>query len=74
MVALKAQWVVRAGLIPGDEMSEYTKAWSYTSVDFKEDGNARGERFSKMDMEAERYGAALRFGGLNWVNVEYMWM
>lgn len=74
MNALKAQWVVRAGLIPGDEMTEYRKVWSYVSNDYALDGNKRDARYAAMMVEASAYAADLQGGGLNWVNLEYMWM
>lgn len=74
MNALKAQWVVRAGLFAGTSMPEYTKAWQYTSNDFETDGNGRGVLFKAMTMEADQYAAELRLGGLNWVSTEYMWL
>lgn len=74
MNALKAQWVVRAGLIPGDAMDDYSRAWSYTSNDYTADGGKRGERFTKADKEAHEWAGKLRDGGLNWVTLEYMWM
>lgn len=74
MNALKAQWVVRAGLIPGEAMDEYSKAWSYTSNDYTADGGKRGALFIESDTEANRHARDLRGGGLNWVTLEYLWM
>lgn len=74
MNALKAQWVVRAGLIPGEAMTEYSKAWSYTSKDYSDDGNKRGGIFFRAAVEADSYAGDLRDGGLNWVTLEYLWM
>jgi hypothetical protein len=74
MVALKAQWVVSCGLIPGDVMMEYTRAWSYTSIDWQADGHKRGERWHAMSGEAHAYAVGLEDGGLNHVRVEFLWM
>lgn len=74
MNALKAFWSVKCGLIPGDAMSEYSKAWNYTSQDFTHDGGKRGARFDEADAEASKYAAELRNGGLNWVTLEYLWL
>lgn len=73
-VALKAQWVVRGGFIPGEPMESYTEVWSYTSVHYEADGNRRGEEFERMDAEASRHAARLRAGGVNCVTLEYLWM
>lgn len=35
---MKAQFVVTAGIIPGQPMAEHTKVWQYTDVDFAADG------------------------------------
>lgn len=74
MIAMRAFWGVHAGLIPGEEMREYLKQWSYTSADYEADGNTRGERFKSMAREARDYAERLTLGGLNWVNVEYLWL
>jgi hypothetical protein len=74
MNALKAQWVVLAGLFPGESRPQYTKAWQYTSEDYAADGDGRGERFMRLTIEADQYAAELRLGGLNWVLTEYMWL
>ena len=74
MVALKAQWAVYAGLIPGQDMTECTRAWSYTSVDFAADGGKRGERFEAMSSAAHAYADGMEVGGLNHVRVEYLWL
>lgn len=74
MIAMRAYWGVHAGLIPGEEMREYLGQWSYTSQDFEADGCVRGDRYKAMDKEARDYAAGLCFGGLNWVNVEYLWL
>jgi hypothetical protein len=75
MNALKAQWVVTAGLIAGEEpMHEYTKIWSYDSQDWEDDGNTRGNTFNHMAREAQAWAGKLQMGSLNWVHVEYIWM
>jgi hypothetical protein len=74
MVALKAQWAVHAGLIPGEDMAEYTRGWQYTSQDFAKDGNKIGTRWSSMASEAHFYARELEVGGCNHVRVEYLWL
>lgn len=74
MNALKACWAVRAGLVPGEEMEEYRRQWCYTSQDYEADGRERGERYKAMEREAHTYAGQLTSGGLNWVNVEYLWL
>ena len=41
--SLAAAWEVRAGLIPGQPIHEYTKKFLYTSSDKKEDGEHANE-------------------------------
>lgn len=74
MNGLKAQWVVRAGLLPDEPMGDYTKAWQYTSDDWAEDGDTRGDIYHHMARQAHEWAGKLQTGSLNWVHVEYMWM
>jgi len=74
MVALKAQWAVYAGLLPGQDMTEHTKTWSYTSLDYDKDGGARGFRWMGMGADAHAYAGQLAARGLNHVRVEYLWL
>jgi hypothetical protein len=80
MVALKASWQVRAGLIPGTPMSEYDKTWLYSSLHYEMDGGeqammqAEGSHFNALKKQAHDYAASLERGGLNWVTVEYLWL
>jgi len=74
MVALKAQWIVYCGVIPGTDMLEHSRGWSYTSVDWDADGSRRGDRWHAAATEAHTYAAGLEEGGLNHVRVEYLWM
>lgn len=74
IIPLKAIWVVKAGLIPGQPMYEYDKVWNYTALDFEADGNDRGERYLAMTKEVHDYAVSLEDGGLNWVTAEYVWV
>ena len=74
MMAAKAFWQVQAGLIPGQPMAQYNKAWSYTSQDYAEDGDERGYIFDEMRREAHDYATELERGGLNWVTLSYVWL
>jgi len=74
LIGLKAQWVVRAGLLPGEALANYTQAFEYTSIDYQADGNKRGHRFELQQQAVEGYRLGLELGSLNWVQVEYLWM
>ena len=80
VIALKAQWAVRAGLLPDEPMDEYSKAWVYTSADYARDGStqegmrAAGSRYTQQCTAAHRYARELEAGGLNWVAVHYVWL
>lgn len=74
MNALKAQWGVVAGLIPGEQMPEYTRVWNYTSTDYEADGNQRGEIYRRCAAEAHGYASDLERGGLNFATVQYLWL
>lgn len=87
MLALKASWQVHAGRIPGTPIPEYTRTWHYTSDEYardKADGNdipgKEGEafvpdsgRFNELKYDASVYAEFLQKGGLNWVNLAYVW-
>jgi hypothetical protein len=74
MTALKAQWAVYGGIMPGQDMAEYTMAWSYTSEDFEADGHVRGLRYHEKSALAHDYVRALEAGGLNHARLEYLWL
>lgn len=74
VIAMKAYWSVRAGLIPGESVPEYGEQWVYTSQDFEADGNKRGERFEANARKASDHARKLSAGGLNWVEVRYLWL
>ena len=88
MTALKASWEVRAGIIPGQAMPEFTKQWHYTSADGakdEEDGKARHARsqseglayhslFAKMRSEATDYHLQVSNPQmLNWAELTFIW-
>jgi hypothetical protein len=73
-LALKANWAVTAGLIPGTEMPEYSKGWFYTSGDWDKDEWKRGAIWRGMADAAHGYAKELEDGGLNWVKVEFIWL
>lgn len=37
-IPLKAVFTVKAGIVPGQAMPQYTKQWAYTSEDYEADG------------------------------------
>lgn len=71
--ALKARWVVTAGIILGQPIEEHTQVWEYTSADHASDTD--GSVFRRRRDAAHSYAANLndpRF--LNWVDLQFMWM
>lgn len=74
MVFLKACWTVTAGLVPGSPIPAYTSEWTYTSLDYQNDGYKRGEEYYVMSKAVHKYAADLEAGNLNWVKVEYIWL
>ena len=74
MAALKAQWVVAAGLVPGEPMERYGRTWQYTSTDYQLDGNRRGAVFERCQQVVRDYVEYLQSAGLNWVTQGYVWM
>ena len=79
MIALKAQWSVQAGLVLGEPMPEFSRAWSYSSRDYENDGGtqeglrAEGSKFLQCQEDAHRYAKLLEQGGMNWVTLHYVW-
>ena len=75
MNALKAQWVVTAGLIPGQPMDEYEKAFVYTSQMYEEDRHnpvmAYYELLNKAHYDAKEISNP---GMVNCVNVSFVWI
>ena len=77
-LALKAQWTVTAGLIPGRLMPEYTRAFQYTSADVEHDRNNGGvnaddSHFRTTAREVNEYVMHLQSGGMNFVDLNYVW-
>jgi hypothetical protein len=68
-----AQWIVRGGMQPGEQMPEHSKAFTYTGAQYVLDGERRGEAFEAVQAEANRYASKLQAGGLMWVTVDYVW-
>jgi len=83
MVGLKAQWIVRAGVIPGQPLAEFTRVWDYTSEDNDADDKANPDgrnpayhsRLAKMRAEALDYYLQVSLPRLNnWAAIEFLWM
>lgn len=81
-MGLKGQWVVRAGVIPGEEIAQFTRVWLYTSQDDEEDrlANPDGKdlayhsRLAKMRAEALDYYLQVSLPQLNnWATLEFTW-
>lgn len=71
MNALKAQWVVTAGLFPGHIDDTYSKSWQYTSQMHSQEN--KDDIYHKMMDEAHDYAKSLS-GPLNVVTVEFIWL
>ncbi|HEV8189488.1 MAG TPA: hypothetical protein VGP83_17165 [Pyrinomonadaceae bacterium] len=79
MEALKAAWEVRAGVIPGQAMPEYTKRFIYTSKDVETDGEhskdvAYQTLFNARQFEAMSYHLQMSNPNLNnWAELTFIW-
>jgi hypothetical protein len=76
---LKAAWEVRAGLIPGQPMPEYTKCFVYTSANYEEDGR-HAEEFAYQPIFMKRLAEASSYHEqmsnpkvLNWAELTFLW-
>lgn len=82
MVALKGQWTVRAGVIPGQALENFTRVWRYTSQHDEKDRAANPNRdpayhsiFAKLRAEAMDYYLQVSLPQLNnWAAIEFIWL
>jgi hypothetical protein len=79
MQRLKAAWEVRAGLVPGTPMPEYTKRFVYTSEDVEKDGQhakdpAYQTSFNQLQFAAMSYHLQMSNPSLNnWADLTFIW-
>lgn len=77
-LAMKAQWTLTAGILPGEPMPEFTKQWSYTNVDHKKDQGVPSEEptiySEKIDEVYDLAKGMCNPGYVNWVKVEFIWL
>ncbi len=78
--SLRAVWEVRAGVIPGQAMPEYTKRFPYTSDDYEEDGK-HAKDFSYHPIFMKRMAEATSYHQqmsnpqtLNWAELVFLWL
>jgi hypothetical protein len=76
--ATKALWIVRAGVIVGEPIAQYTRSWVYTSRDYDLDqtkGPEEMTRFSEIVLEVQAYSTGLTDPTyVNWVNSSFTWI
>lgn len=75
MNAAKASWVVRAGIVPGHPMDEYTRSFGISSGELDPlDADQRNRLYRSKVIEAMEYAVGLQDPGrLNWVTLEWIW-
>lgn len=81
-VAAKLLIEVKAGVIPGKPIAEFTKRWTWTNVDQAEMVNsdiseraAAEYRYIQMAGESREYAASLENPKqLNWVRRDWVWL
>ena len=78
-IALKATWEVRAGIIPGEVIPEFTRRFVYTSEDAEKDRNTERDpafhaTFSKVRAEAMDYFLQVSLPQVNnWATITFIW-
>lgn len=79
VVRLAAAWEVRAGLIPGQALPEYTKHFFYASEEYEEDGR-HAKEFAYQPIFMKRMAMAASYqqqlsnpNTLNWVELTFIW-
>jgi hypothetical protein len=78
MIACRCQWVVSAGILPGEPQAEFTRVFDISSKEWEETDNQMLLLLTR-GHEAVAYATQLQINsasGLtpNWVRVEYTWM
>ena len=80
MIAMKCLWEVRAGMIPGEPMQEFTRRWSHTLAELNAPpGPGETTAFTKTMFEVYAYASELQSLSAsgrvpNWVTMEYIWL
>ena len=78
-VRAKGAWRVRAGVIPGEPLDEFTKEWFYTNEDREKDQAVNKlpnshAIFSKLRAEAMDYYLQVSMPHLNnWAELTFIW-
>lgn len=76
---LKAAWEVRAGVVPGHALDEYTKRFVYTSDEYEEDGKHASELayqpifMVKMAQATSYHQQVSNPQILNWTELTFIW-
>ncbi len=77
MKAAKCAWQVTAGIIPGEPMPVYSRAWHYTSEDYERDAARPPDEattFCKLRDQALDHAKEIMDPAMvNWVRVEWVW-
>jgi hypothetical protein len=78
MKACKALFEVRAGVISGVPIAEFSKRWTYDSEEFEQDRQTAQDQptiFSTRLQEAHDYAMGLSNPAhVNWVRVDWLWV
>jgi len=78
-VAAKGAWQVTAGVVPGIGEAEYTKSWSYDSLEYEEDGKHAKEPgyqpifMRKLSMASGYFTQINDPRIVNWARLEFIW-
>ena len=78
ILALSATWEVRAGVIPGEPLPQFTRRFEYTSHD--RDADEKGSspafhaKFSQLRAQAMDYYLQVSLPHLNnWATITFIW-
>jgi hypothetical protein len=79
MEQLTASWEIRAGVIPGTPISEYTRQFHYTSRD-KEEDSAHSKEFGYQPLFMKQMACAAAYHQQmsdprvnNWAELTFIW-
>lgn len=75
MIALKAYWIVTAGVLLEETDPQFTRRYEYTSEDYAWDQQHKAERFNNIKYEVSDYALDITNPGIvNWVKTEFIWV
>lgn len=74
MNVIKGQWIVKAGILPGEPMDEYNMLITYTGQMYEEDKNGATHFQDSLEQIYDFAKNITNPGMVNWVDVKFVWL